>query len=43
MSCKYKDESACPTDCEEELDAQMMAAVVILVLIFVGFAVWSLI
>jgi len=40
--CKYKDESACPTDCEEELDAQMMAAVVILVLILVSFAVWSL-
>jgi len=43
--CKYKDEGACrcETYCDEdELDAQMLFSVVVLVLTMIGFAVWSL-
>lgn len=49
MSCKYFQQGACgcQTDCladdDDELDAQMIASVVILVLVIVGFVIWSLV
>ena len=44
MSCKYREQGACKCehDCDE-LDTQMLFAVVALILILIGFAVWSLI
>lgn len=42
MNCKYKEQGACKCEREcDELDTQMMASIVVLILILVGFTIWS--